>query len=102
MKHKDSNLKEMDTRVLTPETIEEALNNLPFNYIKQVIEVLTEQKKAGKIEKVYSVRYITMVKNGEADAFNEEVMNAIVQVGMANVEKRKRFGSKTKKTSQTN
>jgi uncharacterized protein YjgD (DUF1641 family) len=101
MKHKDSNFKEMDTRVLTPEAIKEALNNLPFNYIKQVIELLTKQKEAGLIDKVYSIRYITMVKNQD-DAFNEEVMNAIVQVGMANVEKLKRFGSKTKKTSQTN
>lgn len=100
--HKYSNLEETENRVITPETVEEALNNLPFNYIKQVIALLTEQKKEGKIEKVYSIRYITKVKKGEDGAFNEDVMNAIVAVGIANLEKRKKFGSRNKKTSQTN
>jgi hypothetical protein len=100
--YKDNNLLEKTFRAITPESTEEALNNLPHNYIKLVIQLLTERKNAGEISKVYSKSYVTKVKQELDGAFNEDVMNAIVAVGLANIEKRKRFGIENKKTTKTN
>lgn len=101
MSHKDRNLKEIHTRVLTPEDVKMALENLPSNYIKLVLAVLEEQKDAGEIKKIYTKSYVSKVRNSQDGAFNEEVMNAIVKVGLEHLRLRNLFGSKSKKNSKT-
>lgn len=102
MKNKYSTFAEIKNRVLTPEQIKEALNNLPFNFIKLTIEVLTQWKSQGEIEKIYSDRYITAVKNGEKDYYNEEIMYALAEVGLNNLKTISLFPGRKKKTSKTN
>jgi hypothetical protein len=102
MKNKDSIIPEEKNKGITPEAISEALDSLPQNYIGQTIEVLIEWKDSGRIKKIYTKRYISKVKLGEDGAFNEDIMNALVEVGLKNKQIKEKFGRKTKKASPSN
>jgi hypothetical protein len=86
---------------VTPSDINDALENLPHNYVKQTLIVLEKWKDSGVIEKSFSKRYIIKVKKADEAAFNEDIMNALVEVGNKNKEVKERFGL-TKKTSKEN
>lgn len=98
MKHKYSTLANIKNRVITPKEIGEALESLPFNFIKKTTEVLTQWKEVGEIEKIFSPRYITAVRSEQTDDFNEVIMFALLVVGLEEIQKRKHFPGK-KKTS---
>ena len=87
--------------VVTPNSTEEALANLPFNYIIKVLEELKSLYQKGESSKeIYTKSYIVRVRKGEA--YNEDIMLALVNVGIKEIEKRKRFGRFIKKeTSST-
>ena len=87
---------------ITPEAISEALESLPQNYIVQALKVLDNWKDKGIIEKTYTKRYISKVKLAEDGAFNEDIMNALVEVGVKNKETQEKFGRVTKKASTSN
>jgi hypothetical protein len=87
---------------ITPEAISEALESLPQNYIVQALKVLDNWKDKGIIEKTYTKRYISKVKLAEDGAFNEDIMNALVEVGVKNKETQEKFGRITKKASTSN
>ena len=87
---------------ITPEAISEALESLPQNYIVQALKVLNNWKDKGIIEKTYTKRYISKVKLAEDGAFNEDIMNALVEVGVKNKETQEKFGRVTKKASTSN
>jgi hypothetical protein len=87
--------------VITPNAIKEAFENLPHNFAVRAMAVLEKWKLDGKIEKTYSKVYILKVKKGEEGAFNADIMNALVEVGLKNKEQKERFGI-TKKASEEN
>ncbi|MEN9909100.1 MAG: hypothetical protein RLZZ540_2249 [Bacteroidota bacterium] len=87
---------------ITPEAVSEALESLPQNYIVQTLEVLEKWKDSGIIKKSYTKRYISKVKLGEDDAFNIDIMKALVEVGIKNKEEKQQFGRSTKKASPSN
>jgi hypothetical protein len=89
-------------RVFTPKESKTALNNLPTKYVAPVMEILDGWSKNGLISKTYSQNYIVNVRNGKNNAFNEDIMQALVLVGLNAIEKKKQFGRITKKTSQSN
>jgi len=100
--NKDSKMDELKNNGITPEAVQAALSALPTNYVVETLKVLDELKKAGKIDKIYSSRYIIKVRKGEGGAFNEDILNALVAVGQKNLVIIERFGDRRKKTSQTN
>jgi hypothetical protein len=85
-------------KVITQDTVKEALDNLPYNYVKQTSLILDKWKEHGMITKNYTDRYIIKVKKGEENAFNEDILNALVVVGLKNKETKEKFGSRLKKT----
>lgn len=87
---------------ITPEAISEALENLPQNYIVQTLKVLEEWKNSGTIKRTFTKRYISKVKLEEDGAFNEDIMNALVVVGLKNKTIQEKFGRSTKKASPSN
>ena len=100
--NKDNIIPEEKNSGITPEAISEALESLPQNYIVQALKVLDSWKDKGIIEKTYTKRYISKVKLGEDGAFNEDIMNALVEVGVKNKETQEKFGRVTKKASTSN
>lgn len=102
MKNKDNNIIEEKNSAITPESVNEALKFLPHNFVIQTQRILDNWKDKGIIEKTYTKRYISKVKLGEDGAFNEDILTALVQVGMKNKETKKKFGRVTKKTSHSN
>jgi hypothetical protein len=70
----------------SPEAVNEALDSLPSNYVKQAQIVLEQWKESGIITKTYSKVYISRVKTADKGAFNEDIMNALVEVGTKNKE----------------
>ena len=50
MLNKDNNKIEFNDRVITPEVVFEAFDNLPFNYLTQTQEVLAQWLATGKIK----------------------------------------------------
>lgn len=100
--NKDNIIPEEKNSGITPEAISEALESLPQNYIVQALKVLGNWKDKGIIEKTYTKRYISKVKLGEDGAFNEDIMNALVAVGVKNKETQEKFGRVTKKASTSN
>lgn len=99
--HKYSDNMENKNNGVTPTCVDEALDNLPHNYVKQALLLLEKWKDNGVIEKSFSRRYIIKVKKGEEDAFNADIMSALVQVGKENKAVKEKFGI-TKKTSPEN
>ncbi|MFV5696656.1 hypothetical protein ACM55G_14600 [Flavobacterium sp. LB3P122] len=100
--NKDNIIPEEKNNGITPEAISEALDSLPQNYIVQTLIVLKKWEDSGIIKKSYTKRYISKVKLGEDDAFNEDIMNALVEVGTKNKEIQEKFGRITKKASTSN
>jgi hypothetical protein len=102
MINKDSIIIEEKNKAITPRLAADAISNLPHNYVKLTLAVLEGWKKEGKIDKTYSNVYISKVKTGDKGAFNEDIMNALVEVGTKNKKSKEKFGRITKKTSQSN
>ena len=88
--------------VITPEQVTEALGSLPYNYAKLTYEKLEKWEKQGRIKKSFSIRYIIKVQKQQDGAFNEHILEALVEVGLENIKTRNRFGRATKKTSHSN
>lgn len=80
MAHKDTINDTEKNSVFTPENIVAALEALPKNYIGLVRDNLQEKVDAGTIKKNYSKNWIAKVRNQEE--FNEEVLQALVEVGL--------------------
>jgi len=102
MINKDNTLSEKKNNVFTPEAVNEALDSLPSNYVKQALIVLEKWKDSGVIEKTYSKVYISRVKTGDKGAFNEDIMNALVEVGTKNKQIKEKYGRITKKAPESN
>ncbi len=99
MLKKDSNKIESLNRVITPEIVFDAFNNLPFNYLTQTQTLLSEWFNSGLIKKNFSKRFIWMVRHNEKDAFNEIVCRALVEVGLKNKESKQLFSKRAKAPS---
>jgi hypothetical protein len=102
MINKDNTKIEKENSGVTPNTVNEALGSLPSNYVVQAQILLDNWKDKGIIEKSYSKVYISRVKTGDRGAFNEDIMNALVEVGVKNKETQEKFGRITKKASPSN
>jgi predicted Zn-dependent protease len=102
MINKDSTIPEEKNNGITPDATIEALENLPYNYIKLTSALLEKWKDDGKIDQTYSEVYISRVKTASKGAFNEDIMNALVEVGEKHLASRKNFGRTTKKASPSN
>jgi hypothetical protein len=102
MINKDNTLLEEKNKVVTPDPTHEALKYLPHNFVVLTSKVLFNWKEQGKIDKTYSKVYISRVKTGDKGAFNEDIMNALVEVGTKNKKLQEKFGRITKKTSPSN
>ncbi len=102
MINKDNTKIEKENSVVTPNAVNEALDSLPSNYVIQAQLILDKWKDSGVIEKSYSKVYISRVKTGDKGAFNLEIMNALVEVGVKNKETQEKFGRITKKASPSN
>lgn len=100
--NKDSIIPVEKNNVLTPEAISEAFEALPSNYIVLTLKLLEKQFSNGLIERTYTKDYISKVKTGRDGAFNEDIMNALVEVGMKSKESKEKFGRITKKASPSN
>jgi len=99
MLNKDNNKIEFNDRVITPEVVFEAFDNLPFNYLTQTQEVLAQWLATGKIKKTFSKRFIWMVRHNKDEAFNEIVCKALVEVGLKNKETKQLFSKRAKAPS---
>jgi ribosomal protein L22 len=102
MINKDNTLSVKENNGITPEAVNEALNSLPSNYVKQALIVLEKWKDSGIITKTYSKVYISRVKTADKGAFNEDIMKALVEVGSTNKKTKETFGRITKKASPSN
>ena len=102
MINKDNTFLDKENNAITPEAVNEALDSLPSNYVKQALIVLEKWKDSGIINKTYSKVYISRVKTADKGAFNEDIMNALVVVGKKNKESQEKFGRVTKKASKSN
>jgi hypothetical protein len=102
MINKDNTFLEKENNGITPEAVNEALDSLPSNYVKQAQIVLEQWKESGIITKTYSKVYISRVKTADKGAFNEDIMNALVEVGTKNKEIKEKYGRITKKASPSN
>jgi hypothetical protein len=60
--------------------------------VKQAQIVLEQWKESGIITKTYSKVYISRVKTADKGAFNEDIMNALVEVGTKNKEIKEKYG----------
>lgn len=89
-------------RVFTPKEVKQALHNLPTKYVGPVQDILEVWEKEGLIAKTYSQNYICNVRNEKEGAFNKEIMQALVFVGLENIEIKKQFGKPIKKASPSN
>lgn len=94
--HKDSNINQTTNGEHTPEALEKAFQNLPSNYVVETQKILKKWKNECKIEKTYSDRYIQKVKSGEAD--NQDILAALTIVGENNMNHKKLFAFRNKKT----
>lgn len=102
MINKDSIIPEEKNRVITPEAVNEALENLPYNAVKLASDLLDKWKEEGKIDQTYSRVYISRVKTGDKGAFNKTIMDALVEVGLEHLASQKLYGRPTKKASPSN
>lgn len=90
--NKDNKNNETENRVITPKLVFQAFDYLPHDYVKQVEALLSKWCSEGKINRTYSERYIIKVRQGEKDAFNKHVAEALVEVGLANKELLESYG----------
>jgi hypothetical protein len=102
MINKDNTITEIKNKVITPESITEALENLPYNYVKLTSALLVKWNGEGKIDQTYSDVYISRVKTADKGAFNKTIMDALVEVGLEHIASQKLYGRPTKKASQSN
>jgi len=93
---------EEKNRVFTPKEVKHALHNLPSKYVVPVQELLNGWMSQGLIAKTFSQNYIVNVRNGKDGAFNKDILQALVLVGLQHIETKKQFGKPIKKTSQSN
>src|SRR4051812_11656856 len=92
--NKDNNSLELKNRAITPDEALSALDSLPHDFVQQ-----TKIKLEGQGKRVYSDSYISKVKNG--DVFNEDIFDALVEVGNDNVasqQKKEMFKKLNKKS----
>lgn len=102
MINKDNTIPEEKNNGITPEAVNEALENLPYGYVIETLELLNKWKSENKIRNTYSKVYISRVRTGDKGAFNKDIMNALVEVGTKNKEEKEQFGRITKKASPSN
>lgn len=95
MVNKDTTFEQFKNSVITPNLIEQGLTHLPFNYIKQSQALMKEELEAERFPRVFSKQYIIEVRN--RDAFNQDVLNCIVFIGLKNMDIIKTYGAKKKK-----
>ncbi|MEO8532824.1 MAG: hypothetical protein ABI441_03705 [Flavobacterium sp.] len=100
MTNKDNIIIQEKNKVITPKKVKEALENLPFDYVKQTLLVMSQWQADGKISKTYTDRYIQKVRKSQA--YNKEILEVLVEVGLTNKKTKDSFGFEQKKTSQTN
>jgi len=100
MINKDNISSEEKNSAITPKAVNEALANLPTNYVIKAKELLDEWFKQEKTKQTYSKVYISRVRNNHV--FNEDVVKALVEVGQNHKKTFGKLGVKNKKTSQTN
>ena len=100
MSNKNTEKGHTKNNVFTPKEMEDAMNNLPHNYIVLVQGKIAEKAEGTTAKSKFSKNYITDVRKGEA--FNEVVLETIIEVGLENFEKKKRFPGMKKKTPSTN
>lgn len=100
--NKDSNLTDVKNKVFTPKEVQQALEYLPHNYVLLAFNKLKAWKEGGKIEKSFSKRYIIKVFKQESNAFNKDILDALVEVGNENFKTLNHFGRITKKASTEN
>lgn len=98
--NKDNNKIESVDRVITPDIVFQAFQNLPHNYVKETQEVLKKWFDSGKINKSFSDRYIVKVRHNEENAFNDTICRALVEVGLKHKETKELFSMK--KAASTN
>lgn len=99
MVNKDTTFEQFKNSVITPKLIEEALNALPHNYVKQSIALMEQEVTAERFPKVYSKQYIIEVK--KRDSFNQDVLDVLIYIGLKNIDIIKRYGAKKKKAPST-
>jgi hypothetical protein len=102
MINKCNTISEEKNSVVTPEAVEEALDNLPYGYVIETLALLNKWKSEGKIKSTYSKVYISRVRTGDKGAFNKDIMNALVEVGTKNKAEKEQYGRITKKASPSN
>lgn len=100
--HKISKKMDGKNRVFTPKEVKQALRNLPTKYVDQVQEIMNGWLEEELITKTFSQNYIVNVRNAKEGAFNKDILQALVLVGLKNLEVKKQFGRITKKTSPSN
>lgn len=89
-------------RVFTPKEVKQGLRNLPSKYVLEVQEIMNNWLEKELITKTFSQNYIVNVRNAKEGAFNKDILQALVLVGLKNLEVKKQFGRITKKTSPSN
>jgi hypothetical protein len=102
MINKDNIIPLEKNSVYTPEAVNEALESLPTNYVIKVKAILDDWFDNKTIDKTYSKVYISRVKNRDKEAFNEDIMKALVKVGLEHKITLNQFGRKPKKNLSTN
>lgn len=100
MVNKGTTFEQFKNSVITPKKVDLALENLPSNYIVQLQKVFEEQIASGHFSKKYSKQYIIEVKN--RTAFNQDIMNVLVFIGLKNLDLEASYGIKKKKVPSTN
>lgn len=92
MMNKDTLINTQTIKAFTPNKIKIGLESLPYHYANETMILLDEKFKRGDVSRRYTKRYIQKVKLNEA--FNEEVFNALVEIGLKNKKTRSRFEMK--------
>lgn len=100
--NKGNDIIEEKNSVLTPEATQEALENLPHNYVVKAMALLEKWKKEGTIDKTFSSRYVIKVRKADEEAFNADIMKALVEVGIENKTIQDQYGRGNKKASPSN
>lgn len=94
MINKDTTFGTFQNSVITPEVVHEGVSNLPRDYVKQTIELMEKSVDENIFPKVFSKQYIIDVRKNQA--FNKDVLNAIVFIGLKNKLLMESYGRKKK------
>lgn len=92
MVNKDTTFGTFQNSVITPELVQQGINNLPRDYVKQTITVMKEAVDAGIFPKVYSKPHIIDVRKDIV--FNKDILNVLVFVGLKNKLMEESYGRK--------